>query len=129
MTDTPTTTPISTPSEPGKSAALLVYVLYVLAIPSGGVLALVGVLVAYFSRTTATGMWKVHLDDQVRVGGLAILWCIGLFVAGMLGAVLTLILIGFAILWLVGIGYLVLWIWFTVKGVLGLIAFLETRAP
>lgn len=123
------TTPVTTPSEPGKAAALVVYILYLLSIPSAGGLALIGVIVAYFSAHSATGLWRAHLNDQVRVGATWILWSIGLFVAFVLGWVLTLILIGFVVLWLVGVAYLVLLIWFTVKSVLGLVAFLEARAP
>jgi uncharacterized membrane protein len=116
-------------SDHGKAAALVVYVLYLLSIPSAGVLALAGVFVALVSREGASSLWRRHLDGQVHIFGVAFLWGVALFAASILGWILTLVLIGFPILWLIGIAYFVLMLWFTVKSVLGFIALLDNRAP
>ena len=124
MTNTSTLT-----SDGGKAAALVVYVLYLLSIPSAGILALVGVMVALICRENAAGVWRAHLNDQVRVWAIAFMWWVALFAIWLLGVALTLVLIGFPIIWLVGAAGFAVMLWFTVKSVLGLLALLDGRAP
>jgi len=120
-------TSISPASEPGRGAALLVYVLYLLSIPSAAIFALIGVIVALSSRDGAGPLARSHLDDQVRVWMIAFWWGVFLVVAAIIGVLLTVILIGFPILWIVGgLGFLVM-VWFTIKSALGLLALLDGR--
>ena len=123
MTMTPTM------SDNGKAAALCVYVLYLLSIPSAGVLSLAGVMVALICREGASGVWRAHLHDQIRIWGIAFIWWIVIFAVSMIGVALTLVLIGFPVLWLAGIASFVVLLWFTFKSVIGMIALLEGRAP
>src|SRR6185503_1124691 len=112
---------ISPTSEPGRGAALLVYALYLLSIPSAAIFALIGVIVALSSRDGAGPLARSHLDDQVRIWMIAFWWGVFLVIAAIIGVLLTVVLVGFPILWLVGIlGFLVM-LWFTFKSALGLL--------
>lgn len=114
-------------SSQGGLAALAVYALYLLSIPSAGVLALIGVIVAYAARGEATGVARTHIEDQIRVWWIAFMWGAGILIASVIGWLLAVVLIGFPILWIAaGLGFIVM-VWFTVKSVLGLIALLQWR--
>ncbi len=114
-------------AEPGRAAAFVVYVLYLLSIPSLAVFALIGFIVALVARGEAGPLARSHLDDQVRIWFVAFWWAVGLALLAVLGAVLTIVLIGFPILWLVGIIAFVVMLWFTIKSLLGLIALIDNR--
>ena len=114
-------------AEPGRNAAFIVYVLYLLSIPSFAVFALIGVIVALVSRDGAGPLALSHLNDQIRVWFIAFWWGVGLVFAAIIGALLTFVLIGFPILWMVGIAAFLVMVWFTVKGLLGLLALLDNR--
>lgn len=114
-------------AEPGRGAALLVYALYLVSIPSFGIFALIGVILALVSREGAGPLARSHLEDQVRIWFIAFWWAVALAIATVIGALLTLVLIGFPILWIVGILGLGVMIWFTVKSLLGLLALIDNR--
>ena len=116
------------PPEAGRSSAFLVYVLYILSIPSFAILALIGVIIALGARDGSGPLARSHLDDQVRIWFVAFWWAIGLAILAVIGALLTFVLIGFPILALVGILGFCVMLWFTVKSVLGLMALLDNRA-
>src|SRR5690349_22474510 len=100
---------VSPAGEPGRGAALLVYVLYLLSIPSAAIFALIGVIVALSSRDGASPLARSHLDDQIRIWMIAFWWGVFLLVATIIGAILTFVLIGFPILWIAGgLGVLVM---------------------
>lgn len=120
------TTPLP-PPQPGRAAAIIVYVLYLLSIPSAAVFALIGVILALVSRDGASPLARSHLDDQVRIWFIAFWWAVGLAIAAIIGAVLTVVLIGFPILWIVALIGLGVMIWFTIKSLLGLLALLDDR--
>lgn len=106
---------------------MLVYVLYLLSIPSAAVFALVGVIVALAARDGAGPLARSHLDYQVRIWFKSFWWTIALCALAIVGALLTIVLIGFPILWLVGLGFLIIFIWFTVVSLFGLLALLDNR--
>jgi uncharacterized membrane protein len=116
-------------SERGRAAALTVYILYLLSIPSAGVFALIGVIVAYVSRADSGLVARAHLDGAIALWWVAFLWGVALFVVWMLGLILTPVLIGFPILALQWAAAIVVVIWFIVKSVLGLVALMDNRAP
>jgi uncharacterized membrane protein len=118
---------MSPAAEPGRGAAFLVYVLYLLSIPSAAIFALVGVIVALVSRDGAGPLARSHLDDQIRIWMVAFWWGVFLVIAAIIGALLTVILIGFPILWLVGAAGFLVMVWFTIKSALGLLALLDGR--
>ncbi|QGZ93973.1 putative membrane protein [Terricaulis silvestris] len=106
---------------------MIVYVLYLLSIPSFALFALVGVIVALAGRDGAGPLARSHLDDQVRVWFVAFWWAIGLAVIALVGWITVFIGIGILILWLVAIVGFIVMVWFTVKSFLGLLALLDGR--
>jgi len=120
-------TNVSSDQSAGRGAAYLVYGLYLLSIPSAAIFALIGVMVALSSRDRASPLARSHLDDQIRIWMIAFWWGVFLLVAAVIGALLTIVLIGFPILWIVaGLGFLVM-VWFTIKSALGLLALMDDR--
>ena len=120
-------TSIGPDQQAGRGAAFLVYVLYLLSIPSAAIFALVGVIVALSSRDGASPLARSHLDDQIRIWMIAFWWGVFLVVATIIGAILSVVLIGFPILWIAGgLGFLVM-VWFTIKSALGLLSLMDDR--
>jgi uncharacterized membrane protein len=120
-------TSISPDQQAGRGAAFLVYVLYLLSIPSAAIFALIGVIVALSSRDGASPLARSHLDDQIRIWMIAFWWGVFLLVATIIGVILSFVLIGFPILWIAGgLGFLVM-VWFTIKSALGLLALMDDR--
>lgn len=111
----------------GKPAALVAWALYILSIPSANILVLVGLVVAYAARGSATGLARQHMDAQIALFWSVFWWTIALWVLILVSGVLSIVLIGIPFLLL----FLALWfllsVWFTVKSVLGLLALLGDR--
>ena len=110
----------------GKPAALIAWGLYILSIPSANLLVIVGLIVAYAGRDTATGVARAHIDEQIRLFWSVVWWTVGLWIV-LIISVLTVLLIPLAIL--CGLGLLLLSVWFTIKSVLGLLNLMSDRAP
>jgi uncharacterized membrane protein len=115
------------PNDAGRGSALVVYVLYLLSIPSLALFALIGVVLALAARDGAGPLARSHLDDQVRVWFVAFWWAIGIALITLVGWLLTVVLVGFPILLIAGILSFILLVWFTVKSLLGLLALLDGR--
>ena len=111
-------------SEEGRPAAAVVWLLYILSIPSAGVLAIVGLIVAYVSRGSAHGWVRSHFDQQIRIFWQSFWWHV---IPWVVVGLLSLVLIGLLLLWVPFLISFVLLIWFTVKSVLGLVALLNSR--
>jgi len=111
----------------GKPAALIAWALFILSIPSANVLVLVGLVVAYAARDSATGLPRQHIEAQIALFWSVFWWTIATWVLIVISAVASIVLIGIPFLLL----FLALWfllsVWFTVKSVLGLIALLDNR--
>ena len=115
-------------SETGKTPALVVYVLFLLSLPSIGLLMVVGVIIAYFQRGSATDWVRTHLTHQIKVFWATfwwtvlgvILWVVAwpLYLAFGLGAVIH---IGIAI------GGVVLAIWFHLVSLIGLLRLVQDK--
>ncbi len=114
-------------AQPGRSTAMIVYVLYLLSIPSLAVFALIGFVLALMGRGDAGPFARSHLDDQVRIWWIAFWWAVAIAIAYGIGFLLTVVLIGFPILALTWLGALIVMLWFTVKSLLGLLALLDGR--
>lgn len=113
-------------AEEGRPAAAIVWLLYILSIPSVGTLAIVGLMVAYVARDTGRGWVRSHFDRQIRIFWQSFWWhilpwivaaAVALFVGpvGLLALVLPLIV------------NLILLVWFTIKSVFGLIALVQAK--
>ena len=116
------------PSE-GKVGALIAWALFILSIPSANVLVLIGLVVSYVTRGTATGVARQHIEAQIRLFWSVFWWTIGLWVLVGVGALLSVILVGVPILLVALLLLLLLHVWFTVKSVICLINLLSDRAP
>jgi uncharacterized membrane protein len=112
------------PREEGRMAAVAVWGLYLLSLPSANILVIVGLIVAYAARGGATGLARQHMDAQIGLFWSVFWWTIALWVA-IAVCVVTVILIPLAFLF--GLALLLLTVWFTVKSVLGLIRLLDGR--
>lgn len=113
----------------GKAAALVAWALYILSIPSANVLVLVGLVVAYAARGSATGLARTHMDAQIALFWSVFWWTIALWVLILISGVLSVVLVGIPFLLLFLLLWFLLSVWFTVKSVLGLLALAGDRAP
>jgi uncharacterized membrane protein len=93
--------------------ALIVYVLYFLGYFTGGVTALIGVIIAHVQNGGPDPVLNSHYRFQIRTFWIGLLYIV-------VGTILSFILIGFAIL---------LWwvIWSLVRSVKGVLALNENR--
>ncbi len=110
----------------GKPAAVIAWALYILSIPSANLLVLVGLMVAYAGRGSATGVAREHIEAQIRLFWSVFWWTIGLWVVTIISFV-TVILFPLGL-----VGLLLLFglhVWFTVKSVISLINLGSDRAP
>ena len=115
--------------ERGRAAAFVTYMLYLMSIPSAGILALIGVIVAHIGRADAEGASRAHIEHQIRTWWTAFWWAVAIWAAYIVGGILTVVLIGIPIIMFAWIASLVIAIWFTIKGVFGLLALLDGRGP
>ncbi len=104
----PTPPPAAPPpaAAPGETAAKIVYLLYLATLLTGGVTALVGVVMAYVYRDDAPDWLETHFRFQIRTFWLGLAYAV-------VGAVLTLVAVGFAVL-------VFLAVWLVVRCVKGL---------
>ncbi len=110
----------------GKPAALIAWGLYILSIPSANILVIVGLIVAYAGRDSATGVSRAHIDAQIRLFWSVVWWTIGLWVLAIVSFI-TVILIPVSLVCLLGL--FILHVWFTIKSILGLINLMSDKAP
>ncbi|CAN5375573.1 DUF4870 family protein [soil metagenome] len=129
MTDGPTSQPRldTAHTENGKVAAVIAWGLYILSIPSANLLVLVGLVVAYAGRGSATGVARQHIEAQIALFWSVFWWTLGLWVIVAVGVVLSTILIGIPIVLLALLLLFLLHVWFTIKAILGLINLLGDR--
>jgi uncharacterized membrane protein len=92
-------------SDEAAKAAKLVYFLYLLSLVTGGITMLIGVVIAYVNRPEAPGWIVDHFTYQIRTFWLGLLY-------GLIGAALTVVLIGLMLL-------PVVLVWFIVRCVKG----------
>lgn len=118
----------------GKPAAMIVWVLYVLALPSANLLALVGMLVAVSARGSATGLSRLHLDRQVSLFWTSAIINIVLTAICMVGIV-SLFMDLTQAAWLLpltvlsGLALIGLTLWFAIRSALGALNLARDRAP
>ena len=113
----------------GKPAALVAWALYILSIPSANILVLVGLVVAYAARGSATGNARAHIEAQIALFWSVFWWTIVSWIGLIVSGIASLVLIGIPFFFLFLAMWFLLSVWFTVKSVLGLINLLQDRAP
>jgi uncharacterized membrane protein len=118
----------------GKPAAMIVWVLYVLALPSANLLAIVGMLVAASARGGATGLARQHLDRQLKLFWTSAVINIVLTGICMVGIVSLAMDLSQAA-WLLpltvvsGLALIGLTLWFTIRSAIGALNLARDRAP
>lgn len=116
------------PSE-GKPAAIAAWALYILSIPSANLLVIVGLVVAYVARASATGVARQHIEAQIALFWSVFWWTVGLWVGIIISIPLAVIGIGLLTGAACGLALLVLFIWFTVKSIIALLQLLSDKPP
>lgn len=122
-----TTEPVIARAEEGKAMAAAVYLLYLLSLPSIGLLMIVGVVLAYVARASATPWVRTHFDKEIKVFWRTLVWTLVLGAAWLISALLAFILIGIPMLWLVGIAGVVVAIWYHVVSFIGLMRLVQDK--
>lgn len=113
----------------GKPAAIIAWALYILSIPSANLLVIVGLIVAYAGRGSATGLARQHIEAQIALFWSVFWWTLGLWIVVGISVLLSAILIGIPFLLLALALLFLLHLWFTVKAILGLLNLLGDKAP
>lgn len=99
---------------------IVIYVLYLLTIPTGGIALLVGLIMAYASRDRAGPAAESHYTFQIRTFWLSLMGLAAGVALCVVGFPLSFILIGIPIL-LVGVAILAVGkLWFIVRCVIGI---------
>ena len=114
------------PSE-GKVGALIAWALFILSIPSANVLVLIGLVVSYVPRGTATGVARQHIEAQIRLFWSVFWWTIAAWVGIFVSALASVVLIGIPFLLLFLLVWFLLCVWFTIKSVIGLLNLLNDK--
>ena len=114
------------PSE-GKVGAMIAWALFILSIPSANVLVLVGLVVSYVTRNTATGVARQHIDAQIALFWSVFWWTVAAWVGIVISALASLVLIGIPFLLLFLLAWFLLSVWFTIKSVIGLLNLLNNK--
>lgn len=118
----------------GKPAAMVVWALFMLALPSANVLAIVGMLVAVSARGGSTGVARLHLDRQLRLFWTSAVINIVLTGICMVGIV-SLAMDPSEAAWLLpltvvsGLALIALTLWFTIRSAIGALNLGRDRAP
>ncbi len=97
---TPLATPPAPPAAQSDTTAKIVYVLYLVGLVTGGIGALVGVIMAYVNVGAAPEPLRTHYRFQIRTFWISILYCIA-------SAILTILVIGWLLFTLVAVWYIV----------------------
>lgn len=107
-----------------RTMPIICYALYLLAFATG-ITAVIGVIIAYVQRSTAGPVMQSHYTFLIRTFWLGLLLAIvGGVVGGVIfaiGAVLTVILIGFPIMALAGLIWAAAAVWFGIRCIVGLV--------
>lgn len=129
MTDAPQPRLDSGHESEGRPSAIIAWALYILSIPSANLLVIVGLIVAYAGRGSATGLPRQHIEAQIALFWSVFWWTIALWLVVAVSVVLSAIVIGIPFLLLALALLLLIHIWFTVKSILGLVNLLSDKAP
>lgn len=118
----------------GKPAATVVWLLYVLALPSANLLAVAGLLVAASARGGASGLARRHIDRQIKLFWSAALLNLALTIA-CISAIVGLVMATDKAAWLLplavitGLGLAASTLWFSIRSLIGLLNLGRDRAP
>lgn len=115
---------VSYSSAEDKTLPAVCYALYLLAFATG-ITAVIGLVIAYTQRRSASPAMESHYTFLIRTFWIGLVLAIaGAMVGGMLfavGMVLSVILIGFPIMALAGMVWAAAAVWFGIRCVVGLV--------
>ncbi|MBD3898278.1 hypothetical protein IEI94_20690 [Halomonas sp. ML-15] len=114
-TVTPEPNPVEPPNGPDTTIPIVVYVLLLAGIATGGLTSLIGVVIAYVYRGKGPEWLDEHYRFQIRTFWISLVYFL-------LAGILTLIAIGF-VLWLVVV------VWLVIRCVKGIKALQAKHAP
>jgi len=107
-----------------RTMPAICYALYLLAFATG-ITAVIGLIIAYAQRNSAGPVMSTHYTFLIRTFWIGlVLAVVGGVVGGVLfaiGAILSVILIGFPIMALAGLVWAVAAVWFGVRCIVGLV--------
>ncbi|NBW09007.1 MAG: hypothetical protein EBR82_13375 [Caulobacteraceae bacterium] len=129
MTDAPQPRLDSGHESEGRPAAIIAWALYILSIPSATLLVIVGLIVAYAGRGTATGLPRQHIEAQLALFWSVFWWTVACWVGIAISIPLMVIGVGILTLCLCALALFVLHVWFTIKSILSLVNLLSDKAP
>ena len=124
MTETVVTPETPPPAKAGHEDRVLpaiVYALYLLGLTHFGLTTLVGVIIAYVARDGAGPIARSHYDFLIRTFWPYLVVGLLAFAVGLVGVVLTLVLIGFPILMGAAFLLLAISVWVLVRCIVGIV--------
>lgn len=128
MADIRTAFDAAYPREESMTAPILVYAAYLLSVPSAGLFALVGVIVAYILKGDAGPAAYSHYVFQIRTFWLSLLFIpLGILLI-IVGVPLSFILVGVPLVILGGLMTAGVTVWFLARCVVGVIRAADGRA-
>lgn len=108
-----------------KTMPAVCYALYLLAFVTGGVTAIIGLVIAYMQRSTPSPAMQSHYTFLIRTFWIGIvLFLVGGVIGGIVfavGAILSVILIGLPIMALAGLIWAASAVWFAIRCIVGLV--------
>ncbi|TNE60739.1 MAG: hypothetical protein EP335_18380 [Alphaproteobacteria bacterium] len=102
---------------PERHAVLLVYILYVIGILTGGAASIIGVIIAHLKEGGSAGIWRGHYIYQIRTFWLGVLMAVVAIVA-------FITFIGIPVAWAIGLWWV---LWNAVRTLKGLLRALDGR--
>lgn len=129
LPDDVATEPAAGPGAGIKGATLTVWILFALTLLTGGLSAIVGMVVAAVMRRRASGLDLEHINAQSRLFWSGLIWAALFTVAWLISLLLTTLYIGIPLVFLFWAALVLLGVWFTIRSVLGASARAANRAP
>jgi uncharacterized membrane protein len=114
-----TETVVTAPSE-DRTLPAVVYALYLVGLVNG-LTVIVGLIIAYASRDTASPVARSHYTFLIRTFWLSIAWFLIGCALCAVGAIFSIILVGIPVLMLGVLVCSVVGIWFAVRAIVGVI--------
>jgi uncharacterized membrane protein len=121
----PTSTAYAGPED--KTMTLVVYALYLMGFITGGLTALVGLVMAYVLRGGAGPRAFSHYVFLIRTFWLSLVWFAAATVLFIAGLPLTLVLIGIPLLILAKLVLIAAAVWYAARCIMGLVAAIEDQ--
>jgi uncharacterized membrane protein len=109
-----------------RSMPAVAYALYLLAFATG-VTAIVGLIIAYVQRSGASAVMQTHYTFLIRTFWIGLVLMVISGVLFGLGAILSIILIGFPIMALAGLVGALAAVWYGVRCIVGLVYLSKTE--